>query len=322
MTDLLDDIRTAAAAVADRARLVEIDDDALRRLADTLDPTPPPPLPEDDYEGHVRQRAMGVLGWNSVNFGSGWFPLLDKEPGMSGARTLATRWRGFFAERTPDARWMVDATRDSAAAVFRQSTATEVVELLDLFATAWNEVGEMLLDAYDGEAVNLVEESNGSAERLTATLGDLPSWRDHATLGGDPVPFYKRAQITCSHLSQVLADDGRDGTGLGAFTDIDRLTAFADNLVPHVLRHHRVLLVDDAVAERIDEGDQFVSGEEAEVELRAVALHAVEGLVARLRELHPGADITAATVDHLLWRAGQSPTVKARPRHRCRCTFY
>lgn len=322
MSDLLDDIRTAAAAVTERARLVRIDDDALRHLSDELDPTAPAPLPEEDYDGPVQERAMGVLGWNTVNFGSGWFPLLDKEPGLSGARTLATRWRAFFAQRSPDARFMVDATRNDAAAVFGQSTATQVVELLDLFAAAWNEVGELLLERYDGEAINLVEEAGGSAASLAATLGALPSWRDQASHDGEPVPLYKRAQIVCSHLSSALAGDGRAGTGLGSFDDIDRLTAFADNLVPHVLRHHRVLLVDDTVAERIEAEDLFTSGEPAEVELRAVAVHAVEVLVSRVRELHPGVDVTAARVDHLLWRAGQSPTVKARPRHRCRCTFY
>lgn len=322
VSDLLDDIRTSAAAVAGRARLVRIDDDALRHLATTFDPTPPAPLPEEDYDGPVRERAMGVLGWNAVNFGSGWFPLLDKEPQMSGARTLATRWRRFFAQRSPDARFMVDATRADAAAVFGQSTGTQVVELLDLFATAWNEVGELLLERYDGEAINLVEECGGSAARLAATLGELPSWHDVSTHDGDAVPLYKRAQIVCSHLAQALSDDGRSGTGLGHFVDLDRLTAFADNLVPHVLRHHRVMLVDDEVAERIEAEDLFDSGEPAEVELRAVAVHAVEELVARLAELHPGTHPTAATVDHLLWRAGQDPAIKARPRHRCRTTFY
>lgn len=322
MTDLLDDIRATAARVADRARLVRIDEDALRHLADQLDPTPPAPLPEEMWEGPVTERAMGVVGWNTVNFGSGWFPLIDKLPGLSGARTLATRWRAFAAERHPDARWMADATRATTAEVFGQSTATAVVELLDAFAAAWNEMGELLLDRYDGEAINLVEEADGSAARLAATIGVLPSWHDVASHDGDPVPLFKRAQIVCSHLADALADGGRAGTGLGHFSDIDRLTAFADNLVPHVLRHHRVVLVDDTVAERIEAGDLLISGEPAEVELRAVAVHAVELLVELLRDAHPDVGVTAAAADQQLWRAGQSPDVKARPRHRCRCTFY
>lgn len=320
--DLLDRVRDGAAGVAGRARLVRIDEDGLRHLAESLDPGGPPRLPEETWNGPVAERAMGIVGWNTVNFGSGWFPLLDKDPGLSGARTLATRWRSFFAERAPDARWMVDATRSDAAGVFGQSTSTELVDLLDAFAGAWNEVGEVLLERYDGEAINLVEEADGSAARLAATLGALPSWRDVADHGGRAVPLFNRAQIVCSHLADALSDDGRGGTGLGRFDDLDRLTAFADNLVPHVLRHHRVLLVDDTLAERIDEGDLLVSGETAEVELRAVAVHAVEVLVALLRDAHPDSTVTAADIDHQLWQAGQDPTIKARPRHRCRCTFY
>ncbi len=40
----------------------------------------------------------------------------------------------------------------------------------------------------------------------------------------DDVGFYKRAQITASDLVHA---------GLARFTDIDALTIFADNLVPH-----------------------------------------------------------------------------------------
>ena len=51
------------------------------------------------------------------------------------------------------------------------------------------------------------------------------------------VPFYKRAQLTAADLSLAF-----DGKGLGSFEDLDQLTIFADNLVPHVLRVDKVLL--------------------------------------------------------------------------------
>ena len=48
----------------------------------------------------------------------------------------------------------------------------------------------------------------------------------------DDPGFFKRAQIAANDL--VLA-------GVAEFADIDRLTVFADNLLPHVLRLDGVL---------------------------------------------------------------------------------
>jgi hypothetical protein len=54
-----------------------------------------------------------------------------------------------------------------------------------------------------------------------------------------------------------------------------------------------------------------------EVEIRAVALHAVELLV----EAHPS-PTTAASLDWVLWTRGGAPRYKAHPRHRAPTTAY
>jgi hypothetical protein len=124
------------------------------------------------------------------------------------------------------------------------------------------------------------------------------------------VPLYKRAQITVSHLARATG-----GEGLGAFADADRLTAFADNLVPHVLRMAGVLSYDDGLAARIAAGTRLAPGSAEEVEIRACGVHAVE-LLSGPSGLPP------AAIDHQLWQRGQDPAVKAVPRHRCRCSWY
>ena len=57
-----------------------------------------------------------------------------------------------------------------------------------------------------------------------------------------------------------------------------------------------------------------------EVEIRAVAVEAVERLVAALATRDR--PTTAHALDGLLWNAGQDPAIKAHPRHRTRCSFY
>ena len=71
----------------------------------------------------------------------------------------------------------------------------------------------------------MVADAGGSAERLAAALAEgMPFFRDEG--------FYKRAQIVANDLALA---------GVAEFEDLDRLTIFADNLVPHVLRVDGVL---------------------------------------------------------------------------------
>ena len=103
------------------------------------------------------------------------------------------------------------------------------------------------------------------------------------------------------------------------FADVDRLTMFADNLVPHVLRLDGVLHFAPGLAARIARGDLIEHGSPEEVEIRACALHAVEMIVAARAATAPS---TAADIDQHLWERGQQPFYKASPRHRSRCTAY
>jgi hypothetical protein len=144
-------------------------------------------------------------------------------------------------------------------------------------------------------------------DRLEEHLATWPSFADVSTYDGAPVPFFKRAQIAAADL--LLA-------GLAPAHDLGRLTLFADNLVPHVLRLDGVLEFDDDLVARIDAEQLLEHGSPEEVEIRACALHAVELLV----QAH-GAT-TATAVDNALWHRGGEPRYKARPRHRAPCTAY
>ena len=304
-------VRAAVAAVAGAAVLVRIDHAALDELAGRLDPTPPPPFPEERSSGSRDDVIRSIVAWNAVNFGSGWFPHLAKEPGMSGARTLATRWQARCAgEGAPSVDWLASATLEQVAEVFGQATVGPAGELMGLFRDAWHELAAHVRIHHGGSVTTMVDAA-GSAGALADELVGLPMWCDVHRLGDLEVPLGKRAQIVSSHLGAA---------GVVAFDDLHRLTAFADNLVPHVLKVFGVLDLDPALDARIEAGDLLVHGEPAEVELRAMGVHAIELLVDRLRDA--GHDTTPAAIDHRLWQLGQDPTFKSRPRHRCRCTAY
>ena len=168
-------------------------------------------------------------------------------------------------------------------------------ELISLYAQALRELGRFLGER---RALDLVAGCDNSAERLAEALA-----RGMAMF--DDCGFYKRAQIAAADLALA---------GVASFADLDRLTIFADNLVPHVLRCEGILVYDEPLAVRIDAGEMLPPGG-PEREIRACAVHACELLSART-------GIPTRVLDHHLWNRGQSPKYKARPRHRCRCVYY
>lgn len=283
---LLDDIRAHAAEVARTARFVRLDPGAL----DAIAPAPPPVLDPalHPVELPEEERVRFVFVWDAINFGSGWFPTLRKRPGCSGSLTILSaltdhaRAHGVWSTAELEA---LDAT--AVAAVLGQDPDHE---LMGLHARALNDLGPWL-EAHP--------ELPPTAEALATELaGGLPFFADRG--------FYKRAQILPHDLAQA---------GLATFPDVDRLTIFADNLVPHVLRVDGVLRYDDGLAARIDAGRLIAPGSREEVEIRACALHAVE-LLSRRTGTPP------RLLDEGLWHRGQSPGYKARPRHRTRTVFY
>jgi hypothetical protein len=269
---LLDEVRSNCRSIAETARHVTIDLDAWR------DP------PAVELDEPAPGGADHVLQLDAINFGSGWFPTLCKRPGLSGYRTVAAA----FAEHGPWSNAELRALDGPAvAAVLGQDAGHP---LMRLYAEALRELGRFLGER---SALDLVEAAGGSAERLAELLArGLRFFDDRG--------FYKRAQIVPSDLALA---------GLAEFGDLDRLTIFADNLVPHVLRVDGVLRYDPALAALIDAGELLPQGE-SEREIRACELIAER------------TGIPPRVLDIRLWNRGQAPEYKAVPRHRTRSVYY
>ena len=297
---LCDDVRTHAARVTREARSVRVDDAAIDRLAARARTMPEPSL---DPESHVLDGppdavARGLLIVDAVNFGSGWFPTLRKARGpdgrpLSGYFTVA---RGLAARFRADGPWTNAELR-----VLRTEEVADVLgqrrdhELMALYAQALRDLGRFLGER---DVLGLVASAGGSAERLATMLArGMTAFADRG--------FYKRAQIVPSDLALA---------GLATFHDLDRLTLFADNLVPHVLRCAGVLVYDDDLAAWID-AERLMPPGRWETEIRGCAVEAVERLSART-------GVAPRTLAAWLWQEGQAPAMTARPRHRRRCVYY
>ena len=282
-----EEVRRHCAAIARRARQVAIDPEATSATDGIagLDPG------EHPLEATPEDLARHVLILDAINFGSGWFPTLrhGSTPAMTRRLTADVRARG--------APWTAAelraATPATVAAVLDEDAAHP---LMRLYADALRGLGVLLGDR---QALDLVDEARGSAARLARILADaMPFFADRG--------FYKRAQITANDL--VLA-------GVAEFADVDDLTVFADNFIPHVLRLDGVLVLAPGLAARIDAGELLEPGGEEEVELRACAVHACEQLAARQ-------GVAPRVLDNWLWNRALEPRYAARPAHRTRTVFY
>ncbi len=288
---LTEEVRRTAQEIAAAAQWVTVDESALGAVQRAA---PPQLDPAAHYlEGSEDDVATFLVCMDTINFGSGWWPTIRKRPGMSGYFTMATgmaeRFRAHGAWSAAELRAM--RTEEIADALGQARDH----ELMALYAQALRELGRWLGGRGTLEAVG---EADGSAERLAEDLATGMAMFDDRG-------FYKRAQIVASDLALA---------GIVRFRDLDRLTIFADNLVPHVLRCDGVLVYDPRLAQHVDAERPLRMGPQ-EREIRAGAVHACELIAARL-------GVSAHTLDHWLWQRGQAPEYKARPRHRCRTVFY
>jgi len=296
---VLHDLRKFAASVAASARYVHLQRDAVQAYARSLplERARTPTLdPATHYLGELDQTLAFVVTLDAINFGSGYFPRLRKRSGLSGYFTVASGLKEAWPLSVDE---LAQLTPHKCACIFQQPMGDPAVaELMGLFARALNDLAACV--RRHGGFRKLVDAAESSAERLVTVLAEMPFYRD--------VPFYKRAQLTAADLATA---------GVATFDDLNRLTIFADNLVPHVLRVDGVLRYDAELLARINREELLEPGSREEVEIRACALHAVELIADALDRT-----VSAIQLDYLLWNLGQQPMYKAQPRHRARSVYY
>ncbi|HEY7950809.1 MAG TPA: queuosine salvage family protein [Solirubrobacterales bacterium] len=302
-------VRAACAWVAGRARSVRIAEGEIEAYAAALLPLTelPPPDPATHLaEGDRESRTAFVVCLDAINFGSGWWPTIRKRPGRSGYFTIAAGLTERFREDGP---WSpAELTRLEPADLAGLLGQDPQHPLMAQYATSLRDVGEHVLADHGGRFEGLVDDDAGSAVALADLLAEWEAFADTSTYERRPVPFFKRAQIAAADLNR---------SGVASLVGEEHLTAFADNLVPHVLRLDGVLRLDPELERAIDADQLLEHGSPGEVELRACAVHAIELLSAAT-----GGRLSPAQIDAALWNRGAAPRYKSVPRPRSRNTAY
>jgi hypothetical protein len=290
--------------VAECPRFVRIDETRIENYAAGLAAEEPDPsVSRSKWQGNPEAAAAFATCMNAINFGSGWWPTIRKRPGRSGYATMAAGVEDRFAETGPwTAAELVAMDTEAIAVVVGQDPSHP---LMAQFAAVLRDVGEHLLAEHGGHYLGVVE-SVDSIPALAGTFGSWDAFADVSQYEGRKVPFFKRAQLAAADLLRA---------GVTDLPGVARLTAFADNLVPHVLRVDGVLRLEPGLNRRIEAELLLDHGSPEEVELRACAVHAIE-LLATVCDLSP------AEIDSALWNRGRDPRYKSLPRPRCRNTAY
>ena len=291
--------------------------------------------PAWDASLHFRDGTWRTAGWvlvlDALNF-CFWGDTADPEARWKvayrgkiydGYWALAAALTRAVEEGRPlwDHRYLAELTAGEVGEILRPAPGAPAIPLFEARLANLRELGRGL-QAWDSRAADEppVTALIGAAERSAAGLvrsvvEAFPSFDDVAIYRGREVRFYKRAQILVADLAGAF-----DGGGLGAFDDLDALTAFADYKVPQVLRRLGLLTYDQDLAARVDRYQLLPAGSPAEVEIRAGTIWACDmlrrALVAR------GHALRAFEVDWALWTAGQNLPADVRPYHRTRTIFY
>lgn len=168
-------------------------------------------------------------------------------------------------------------------------------------------LGSTLARDFGGRLENALTETDALAFATALATRFPTAFEDAPMFEGQPVPLRKRAQLAAGMLHAARL--ARGAPGLGA---PERLTLYADYMLPRTLRAHGVLVLDPALAQRIDAGQLIEPDSPEEVALRLATVAAGHALTQQ-------SGLEAWVLDYALWRAGFGVTTR---HHRTRTTAY
>jgi putative queuosine salvage protein len=174
--------------------------------------------------------------------------------------------------------------------------------MLDEKLALFHEVGAVLAAKYDGRYYNFIrscsprlyDKGNGLVERLVA---EFPRYNDVSQYDGHEVKFYKLAQLGFWEIYAGLGPKG--GFRLD---DPQKMTAFADYIVPVALRVMGMTSYSPALEHAINTYQMIPRDSRQEIEIRAHCLYATALLADEVNKLRPPErQVIIPQIDARLW---------------------
>lgn len=195
-----------------------------------------------------------------------------------------------------DGRYQAEVTADQLRDIFRGNIE---MPMLDERAEMLNQVGRVLAERYDGSFARFIDscppklyhDGEGVLERL---LEEFPRFRDVSDWHGHEVQLLKLPQLALWTMH---------AGGHVRLADLERMTAFADYIVPVALRLFGVFEYTADLEERINTGQLIPRDSDEEIEIRAHSLHATALLTEAVNRIRPEhLRIVIPQLDFRLWK--------------------
>jgi hypothetical protein len=198
-----------------------------------------------------------------------------------------------------DGNFLAEITRSEMQRIFSGNIE---LPMLDEKMQVLHQVGAVLVQNYDGRFHNFInacpprlyDHGNGMLERL---VSELPRFNDVSDYRGYTIKFYKLAQLGLWFVYSSLRKGGQF-----PLEDLDKMTAFADYMVPVPLRLMGILSYSPELENAINSHQMIERNSSWEVEIRAHTIYATALLCEEINQLRPkDLQIVIPQIDARLW---------------------
>ena len=203
--------------------------------------------------------------------------------------------------RTPvlDGNFLAQVTRPELEKIFAGNIE---IPMLDQKMEVLHQVGAVLAERYQGRFHNFIndcplrlyDKGDGLVERMAR---EFPRFNDVSEYDGHTIKIYKLAQLGLWFVYSSLRK-----TGLFKLEDLDKMTAFADYMVPVPLRLFGIFTYSPELEQAINSHQMIARNSRQEVEIRAHTLYATALLSEEINQLRPAnLQIIIPQIDARLW---------------------
>ena len=198
-----------------------------------------------------------------------------------------------------DGKFLAKVTRDHMTKIFAGNME---MPMLEEKIAVLRQTGQVLATKYDGRFYNFIrsckprlyDNGNGLVERLAA---EFPRYNDVSIYDGHEVKFYKLTQLGFWQIYFGLGP-----AGALRLEDPQKMTAFADYIVPVALRLMGMTSYSPSLEQTINTYQMIPRDSTQEIEIRAHCLYATALLTDEINKLRsPDQQIIIPQIDARLW---------------------
>jgi hypothetical protein len=198
-----------------------------------------------------------------------------------------------------DGKFLAKVTRPEMVKIFAGNME---IPMLDEKMAVFHQAGEVLASKYGGRFVNFVKscpprlygEGNGLVDRL---VKEFPRFNDVSQYDGYEVKFYKLAQLGYWDMYSGLGS-----TGGFKLEDPQKLSAFADYIVPVALRLMGMTSYSPGLEKAVDSYQMIPRDSREEIEIRAHSLYATALLAEEVNKIRPAdRQVIIPQIDARIW---------------------